>query len=76
MSTEAPVPVNAAGAIDQVPIAPAPVPALVQIPESELADLRRRADRYRFLFRTIVTVVSIVVAALVAVVLIAVGIDT
>jgi hypothetical protein len=34
---------------------------MAQVPEAELADLRRRADRYRFLFRTIVTVTSILV---------------
>jgi len=48
------------------PLTPA---AMEQVPAVELAELRRRADRYRFLFRTIVTVTGILVGATVIVVL-------
>lgn len=48
------------------PIAPA---TMEQIPAIELADLRRRAEKYRFLFRTIVTVTGILVGATLIVVL-------
>ena len=50
------------------PVSPA---AIEQVPAVELADLRRRADRYRFLYRTIVTVTGILVGATVIVVLVA-----
>ena len=50
------------------PVSPA---AMEQVPAVELADLRRRADRYRFLYRTIVTVTGILVGATVIVVLVA-----
>jgi hypothetical protein len=48
------------------PIAPA---TMEQIPSAELADLRRRAEKYRFLFKTIVTVTGILVGATLIVVL-------
>jgi hypothetical protein len=50
------------------PMAPA---TMEQISAVELADLRRRAERYRFLFKTIVTVTSILVGATLIVVLVA-----
>ena len=48
------------------PLSPA---TMEQISSTELADLRRRAERYRFLFRTIVTVTGILVGGTVIVVL-------
>jgi hypothetical protein len=54
------------------PATPAP---MEQISSAELADLRRRAEKYRFLFRTIVTVTTIVAVALLAVVIVAIGFD-
>jgi hypothetical protein len=51
-------------------------PTLEQVPSAELADLRRRADRYRFLFKTIVTVTAILVGATLIVALVALFIDT
>ena len=61
--------------------APAPLategspPPMEQMPAVELAELRRRADRYRFLFRTIVTVTSLLVAAVLIVTLVAILFD-
>lgn len=49
--------------------APAP---LEQVSVAELAELRRRAERYRFLFKTIVTVTCILVGATLIVVLAAI----
>lgn len=61
------------------PVSPAAMPepaaAMVQVSQAELADLRQRADRYRFLFRTIVTVTSILVGATLIIVLAAVLTD-
>lgn len=54
---------------------PEPTAAMVQVSQAELADLRQRADRYRFLFRTIVTVTSILVGATLIIVLAAVLTD-
>jgi len=52
-----------------------PPAAMEHIASAELADLRRRADRYRFLFKTIVTVTGILVGATLIVVLAAILID-
>ena len=65
-SLEAPAPL----AVE--PAAPAP---LAQVPPAELTDLRHRADKYRFLFRTIIAVTGILVAATLIVVLAALLID-
>ena len=46
-----------------------------QISSVELADLRRRAEKYRFLFKTIVTVTTILMVAMLAVVVLALGFD-
>ncbi len=51
-----------------------PVP-MEQISSVELADLRRRAEKYRFLFKTIVTVTTILAVALLGVVIVALGFD-
>ena len=61
---------------EPAPVA-APVPAQNEmIPAAELAELRRRADRYRFLFRTIVAVTGILVVAATIIVLVAIFTDT
>ena len=67
-----PQPLEAPSALVVEPGAPAP---LAQVPSAELTDLRRRADKYRFLFKTIVTVTGILVAATLVVVLAALLID-
>jgi hypothetical protein len=46
-----------------------------QISATELASLRRRADKYRFLFRTIVTVTSILAGVTLIIVLAAILTD-
>ena len=76
MNSDTPVPAVAQGASPAVPLeATIAPPALEQVPSAELADLRRRADRYRFLFKTIVTVTSILVGALLIVSIVALLID-
>lgn len=45
------------------PAPPVIAAPLEQISAIELADLRRRAEKYRFLFKTIITVTAIVVGA-------------
>jgi hypothetical protein len=60
---------RAADASPLAPIEPAPSAPMEQVTSAELADLRRRADRYRFLFKTIVTVTGILVGATLIVVL-------
>jgi hypothetical protein len=56
------------------PLAPEPGAAAPVTP-AELTDLRHRADKYRFLFRTIIAVTGILVAATLIVVLAALLID-
>ena len=76
MNSDTPVPVVAQAAPPAVPVeATTAPPALEQVPSAELADLRRRADRYRFLFKTIVTVTGIIVGATLIIVLVALLID-
>ena len=62
---------------DAAPLATegSPPAPMEQIPAAALAELRRRADRYRFLFRTIVTVTSLLVAAVLIVTLVAILFD-
>jgi len=77
MNSDPAVPVVAPTASPPVPLEAAAVPTtLEQVPSAELADLRRRADRYRFLFKTIVTVTAILVGATLIVALVALFIDT
>lgn len=56
-------------------ITPAIQAPLEQVSAAELADLRRRADKYRFLFKTIVTVTSILIGATLIVCIVALLID-
>ena len=58
------------------PLAPALPVQNEMIPASELAELRRRADKYRFLYRTIVAVTGILVVAMTIIVLVAMFTDT
>lgn len=57
------------------PLAPAVPVQSELIPATELAELRRRADKYRFLFRTIVAVTGILVVATLIIVLVAILTD-
>lgn len=76
MNSDTPVPVVAQAAPPPVPLEATAAPAtLEQVPSAELADLRRRADRYRFLFKTIVTVTGIIVGATLIIALVALLID-
>lgn len=71
-----PVPAVIETAVVEPAIIPPAVPVpLEQISSVELADLRRRADKYRFLFRTIVTVTTILAVALLGVVILALVFD-
>ena len=74
---EAHIPVPATPAETSPPAVPEAIvpPQLEQIQSTELALLRQRADRYRFLFRTIITVTSIIVGATLIVVLAAILTD-
>ena len=76
MTNEPPAPspqsLDAPAPLAVEPTAPAP---LAQLGTSELTDLRLRADKYRFLFKTIVTVTVILVVATLVVVLAALLID-
>ena len=67
----APVPRPAETGPPQIIGAGGPAP-LEQISSAELAELRRRADKYRFLFRTIVTVTSLLVVSALIVTLVAI----
>jgi len=75
MNPDTPGPVVAQAAPPQVPLEATAPAALEEVPSAELADLRRRADRYRFLFKTIVTVTGIIVGATLIIVLVALLID-
>jgi hypothetical protein len=76
MNSNPDVPVAAPTAPPPVPLEATVVPpTLEQVPSAELADLRRRADRYRFLFKTIVTVTGIIVGATLIISLVALLID-
>ena len=76
MNSNPSVPVAAPTGPPPVPLAATAVPpTLEQVPSAELADLRRRADRYRFLFKTIVTVTGIIVGATLIIALAALLID-
>jgi len=68
-SLEAPAP------LAPEPGAAAPVMPVMPVTPAELTDLRHRADKYRFLFRTIIAVTGILVAATLIVVLAALLID-
>jgi hypothetical protein len=60
----------------EAPAPHAPEPgAAAPVTPAELTDLRHRADKYRFLFRTIIAVTGILVAATLIVVLAALLID-
>jgi len=76
MNGDLPAPTTSpAGAAAPLATEGSPPAPMEQIPAVELAELRRRADRYRFLFRTIVTVTSLLVAAVLIVTLVAILFD-
>lgn len=58
------------------PFEPPVAPTFEQVSTRDLAELRQRADKYRFLFKTIVTVTAILVGATLIVVLASIFTDT
>lgn len=75
MNGDLPAPTTSAGAAAPLATEGSPPTPMEQIPAVELAELRRRADRYRFLFRTIVTVTSLLISAALIVTLVAILFD-
>jgi len=75
MEAHVPVPATPAKTSPPAVLEPTAPSQLEQIPSAELALLRLRADRYRFLFKTIITATSIIVGATLIVVLVAILTD-
>jgi hypothetical protein len=75
MSPDLPAPITSPAGPTAPQVTPEAPPQMEQISATELASLRRRADKYRFLFRTIVTVTSILAGVTLIIVLAAILTD-